>query len=465
MSDNNRQHEVTITLQSLSAFIGAMVGLIALLVVLAPKTPYHIGTTKPLVVTVIGIVTLYFSLIFIFRIVRRGCFMLPTMKAFKSTPTPIIFSIALIGVAIFTLLIIWNPPSERQIARQILNNRGMHLTRGDYMTALEIGDQDAIVLFHEAGFSPGTAFTWLGAPAETYPDRLSAYVLLTINEDESVPGDLSSLLNLELIDTPIVAKVENNERRSRVISENGAVSDDLYTLLTTKGISLLGYAVLWEQREAVKTLLDLGADLRVATVPLLHIGELPPGSELLAVDPFLYVLNDDDQEDQLVVLNENNKSDRFVEMLLRQGYHPSLFSDPNRLLVPNTERNNCLAALASVGLTSKFQRLVGYRRTGDGYSVTDLPVKECVVSNGTGQIDGSVRFVGMDEDSVNELEAVLRVAVWRGEPGETPSDAEYYAWMTGSSVDSRSASGPWLHYTGSFVSDVGLLRLSGEMST
>ena len=186
-------------------------------------------------------------------------------------------------------------------------------------------------------------------------------------------------------------QIDDRRRRSEIVAESAAISQELDRLLTMDGISLLGYAVLWEQREAVNTLLDLGADLRVATAPLLRIGELPPGSELLAVDPFLYVLNEDSD---LVVLNEDNRTDRYVEMLRNQGYHPSLFADPQGVLKPGEGTTRvCSAPVALVGPSAKYRRFLGFRRTADRYSIADLMVKACVASDDTGQSrrQGSVR--------------------------------------------------------------------------
>ena len=481
MSNDSRKHTVTITLQSLSASIGAIVGLIALLVILAPKTPHHLGSNKELVVLCLGAVSVFCLLLLIVRFAKPERPPMPSViDAFKSTPSAILSAVTLVGVAVSLLLIIWNHPSERQIARQILNNRGMHLTRNDYMTALEIGDEDAIVLFHEAGFSPRTAFIWLGGPAATHPDRLSAHVLLTANDGDQLrsvvrsfaqsatrpTGSLSGV-ELDLTDTRIVVQIDDSRRRSEILADSAALSRELDNLLTTDGISLLGYAVLWEQRKAVNTLLELGADLRIATAPLLRVGELPSGSELLAVDPFLYVLNDGDGN--LVVLNENNRSDRYVQMLRDQGYYPSLFADPKGVLEQGSRGSVCSSPVALVGPSAKYRRFVGFRRTADGYSIAELVVKACVASNDTGQIDASVRFLGIGEDggpvSDGQMDAVLRVAKWRGERAGTSAATEHYAWMTGASVDRRSADEPWLHYTGSFAKDAGSVEVVREDET
>ena len=56
----------------------------------------------------------------------------------------------------------WPAPDRRQIAQQMLNDRGMFLTRQYFKTALEVGNTHGVDLFLEAGFPPSLAVNLFG---------------------------------------------------------------------------------------------------------------------------------------------------------------------------------------------------------------------------------------------------------------------------------------------------------------
>ena len=179
----------------------------------------------------------------------------------------------------------------------------MFLRRLFYKTALEVANTNGVVLFHDAGFSPTLAFELLGEQAETVPAQRTVDVLLSLGAAE-----LDALL-------PVVAVARASAPGYRLIDNlvryrssdagvgiggrtapGGAPAEQntaLDQLLSSTGLPLLGHAVLRARSEAVHVLLGLGANARAATLPLAGIGALPPRFDLLAVDPFLFVAQED----------------------------------------------------------------------------------------------------------------------------------------------------------------------------
>ena len=77
----------------------------------------------------------------------------------------------------------WPAPDRRQIAQQMLNDRGMFLTRQYFKTALEVGNANGVDLFLKAGFSPSLAVNLFGERAETVPGRRVIDSLFALDEE------------------------------------------------------------------------------------------------------------------------------------------------------------------------------------------------------------------------------------------------------------------------------------------
>ena len=81
------------------------------------------------------------------------------------------FLIMLVSAVLLVGSLSWPAPDRRQIAQQMLNDRGMFLTRQYFKTALEVGNTHGVDLFLKAGFPPSLAVNLFGQPAETVPSR------------------------------------------------------------------------------------------------------------------------------------------------------------------------------------------------------------------------------------------------------------------------------------------------------
>ena len=81
------------------------------------------------------------------------------------------FLLMIVSAVLLAGSLLWPAPDERQIAQQMLNDRGMFLTRQYFKTALEVGNTHGVDLFLKAGFSPALAVNLFGESAETMPDR------------------------------------------------------------------------------------------------------------------------------------------------------------------------------------------------------------------------------------------------------------------------------------------------------
>ena len=420
-----------ITLQGFTAIVGALAGVLALLVLLAPWTPYHLGENKERLLLLFGAIVEASSVVLVCRIcspISR-----PSGNNDHHTsqriPNSVLATTAMMSVAMFLLLWIWEPPTRQQMARQILNFRGVSVTRDNYKMSLEIGDWGAVDLFHDVGFDTSSAFTWLGDPAET-DSRIPSVFMLLHQKDEhkemklrrtltaladplsqqALPWNSRDAANRRvlLIDQPIPLKDAGFE--TRFTNVPGVSPPALQRLLTSDGLSLLGYSVLWNNREAVQELLYLNASLAAATVPLARAGGLPQHSHLLAVDPFLYVLNIDANDGDLAGLNGSNEQHSLVSELRNQGYHPSWFSAPDDV---HSERCSS-GPWSNVDPSLKYQRFLGYRQVAGEYALAEFALESCRFSNHTTQSDGQMNYAFLrvgDENSISNgaARAVVRI--------------------------------------------------------
>ena len=445
------ERKLQLTIHNLSASVGAIAGVIALFVIVEPHTPHYLGYLRIPSIILLSLILLTC----IFTLIHRHFASIDSAfrKLLAPTKSSIMIWIMLLSSAVGCLIYIWQPPSKPQIARQILNTRGMLLSREHYLTSLEIGDWTAIQLFHDAGFDSESAFAWLGGSAVTHPDRLSVQVLLerttpsalrnTIRAfANSEPQPFSGAEELDLIDRPIRVPLESSHEIFASILPREP--RHLQDMLANDGLPLLGYAILWEQRDSVNTLLNLGAKLRPATMPLLRLGVLPADFELLAVDPFLYVLNFESTVDSLDTLTDYNRAAPLVAMLRNQGYSPSRFADPEK-----EPSGFCTDhGLSEIGPSAKYSRFIGYRVTAGEYQLVDFEITSCISTSHTSQADGTLHYT----DTSSRMDgAVLRTVG----PVDSGDESGYYAWLT-TSVSQPTKTGPWTHYAGAYSPTVKL---------
>lgn len=455
---------VEITIQNLAASVAAIAGLLALFLVLAPRAALSLGAVQLPVILLLAAILSLCALVLLHRLFANRNSKL--RERLLPTRTSIIVWILLVGGALVYLLSIWQPPTEQQVARQILNNRGLLLTRAHYMTTVEIGDWNSLRLFHEAGYNRSTAFDWLGRRAQTHPELLSIDLLLSQIDNQSFKNTVSVIANGQ-------AQTSSSSVESALINKAISIDEEydlgnhelwetaspaLAELATTRGITMLGHAILARNRKAVMALLSLGADWALATMPLLEIAELAKYSPLLAVDPFLYVLNDEnrDESGELTLL-ERDSTHPLADILMEQGYRPSQLA---RAYAASDLPRTCAA-----GELAAQRGFVGYRRTTDGYEVGDFVFSSCTVSRHTIQAEGTMAFIDIDHEDASlhesSLHAVLRIAS-RADDGPMASASETYSWLGGSSEPSPSADGPWEHYSGRFLRDSKSLLLDDQ---
>lgn len=155
----------------------------------------------------------------------------------------------------------WPTPDRRQIAQQMLNDRGMFLTRQYFKTALEVGNTHGVDLFLEAGFPPSLAVNLFGEMAETVPDRRVIDSLFALDEETR---------------HTILEHLANHGDRENERSKEGERTTSVFNLPMGDGrdaegegqratrdrgprMDLLGHALQTDSRTAVE-MLRLGAD-------------------------------------------------------------------------------------------------------------------------------------------------------------------------------------------------------------
>ena len=89
----------------------------------------------------------------------------------------------LASASLLFISLLWPTPDKRQIAQQMLNDRGMFLTKEYFKTALEVGNKGGLDLFLKAGFPPSLAVNLLGQRAETVPDKEVIDLLFALDEE------------------------------------------------------------------------------------------------------------------------------------------------------------------------------------------------------------------------------------------------------------------------------------------
>ena len=357
-----------ITIAGLAKVLGAIGGLVTTLVVVQPWTVYYIGALKAVFVVLMMGFAVFFAVLLLDRKLR----MLHLTTLFSRTATQTLWILICALSASSLLLGVWSQPTRQQVAQQILNDRGMFLQRLYYKTALEVGNANGVELFHEAGFGPELAFELLGQTAETVPDRRSVDVLLNLDDDTLrellyvMVREGPSAEGYRLIDNAIRYQGANSGREMPGLTDEQVARDSVVALMEdsddlrfSAGLSLLGHAVLQRNGRAVRLLLSLGADARVATLPLLRADELPAEFRELAVDPFLFLAAVEQTDGDLDV----------------RGFVPSAFVESDAELGERDRSPSCAAV--SDGVVPK--RFVGYRQLGeDDYAVGELVVDRAI---------------------------------------------------------------------------------------
>ena len=171
------------------------------------------------------------------------------------------FLLMIASTALLVVSLSWPAPDRRQIAQQMLNDRGMFLTRQYFKTALEVGNTNGVDLFLEAGFPPSLAVSLFGETAETVPDRRTIDSLFALDEEtrHTILGHLASHGDREndqgdegerttsVFNLPMGDGRDGEGEGHRVTRDHGPRMD------------LLGHALQTDSRTAVE-MLRLGAD-------------------------------------------------------------------------------------------------------------------------------------------------------------------------------------------------------------
>ena len=165
----------------------------------------------------------------------------------------------------------WPAPDRRQIAQQMLNDRGMFLTRQYFKTALEVGNTTGVDLFLKAGFPPSLAVNLFGERAETVPDRRVIDSLFALDEEtrHTILGHLANQGDKENEQNDIgeqatsVFNLPMGDGKDAEGEEQHAARD------RGPRMDLLGHALQTDERTAVE-MLRLGADPYLSLGVLLH---------------------------------------------------------------------------------------------------------------------------------------------------------------------------------------------------
>ena len=171
------------------------------------------------------------------------------------------FLIMLVSAVLLAGSLSWPAPDRRQIAQQMLNDRGMFLTRQYFKTALEVGNTHGVDLFLDAGFPPSLAVNLFGQPAETVPYRRVIDSLFALDEGTrfTILGHLANQGDKEYEQggegewTTSVFNLPMGDGRDADGEEGDATGD------SSPRVDLLGHALLTDSRTAVE-MLRLGAD-------------------------------------------------------------------------------------------------------------------------------------------------------------------------------------------------------------
>ena len=166
------------------------------------------------------------------------------------------FLLTVASAVLLVASILWPPPDERQIAQQMLNDRGMFLTPQYFQTAIQVGNASGVALFLDAGFPPPLAANLFSADAGTKPGKRVIDTFFDLEEetrhtilrhlaraaDEEKAGEATrSVFNLRL----------DGSGRSETTKGQAPVS--------LPGVDLLGHALMVDSRSTVE-MLRLGAD-------------------------------------------------------------------------------------------------------------------------------------------------------------------------------------------------------------
>ncbi len=171
------------------------------------------------------------------------------------------FLLMIASAALLVGSLSWPAPDRQQIAQQMLNDRGMFLTRQYFKTALEVGNTNGVELFLKAGFPPSLAVNLFDERAETVPDRRVIDSLFALDEETR---------------HEILGHLANEDNMKNEQSDDGAQTTSVFNLLIGDGrdaegeevratsdrgprMDLLGHALQTDRRTAVE-MLQLGAD-------------------------------------------------------------------------------------------------------------------------------------------------------------------------------------------------------------
>ena len=173
------------------------------------------------------------------------------------------FLLMLASAVLLAGALLWPAPDSRQIAQQMLNDRGMFLTRQYFKTALEVGNANGVDLFLKAGFSPSLAVSLFGEKAETVPGRRVIDSLFALEDEETRHTILGHLANHEEERTTSVFNLPMGQGKDAEGEEQDTARD------RGPRMDPLGHALQTDDRAAVE-MLRLGADPYLSLGVLLH---------------------------------------------------------------------------------------------------------------------------------------------------------------------------------------------------
>ena len=334
------------------------------------------------------------------------------------------------------MVLFWPQPTERDLAQQVLNDRGMSLDPRYYKIALEVGSFRTANLFHRAGFSPSLALALLGQRAATDPTQRTVNVLL---DHASSPLTLEQFLRLldvsdepdpSLLDTPIPYADDGSSVPPQFLDQHDPRSaTPLDRLLMAPGLPLLGHAILQGQTDAVDSLLQLRANPTLGTLPLLLAGHrFSEDLHKLALDPFYYVHDKNS--------SAAGNAPEF-QALLHTGLRPSKLLPP--ILAKSLLKHSTKISCNDFDLPLSKFRLTGYRlqrRPSSSDDEYDYVLAEFHPDTILGcppvfQIEGNLLIAALDQrQQISRKGAIVRLLIadgtfhlgWRGALSLTAPD-------------------------------------------
>ena len=175
------------------------------------------------------------------------------------------FLLAVASGVLLAASVLWPAPDRRQIAQQMLNDRGMFLEPLYFQTAIEVGNASGVSLFLDAGFPTPLAASLFGAEAGTVPGKRVIDTFFDLEEETR------HLILGHLARASGEADSEGGPRSVfNLWLDPGNQGDPVEgQALTGPRIDLLGYALERDDRSTVE-MLRLGADPYRSVAAFLH---------------------------------------------------------------------------------------------------------------------------------------------------------------------------------------------------